>query len=244
MTPGARAARTAWLGAWRALMRYHRYEVRGFDELETGRSMLIVGYHGRPIAHDLCMLTVRVHDALGYLPHPIFHRGFARNAVLRAVLDGVGGVTGDDGSLAAAVARGEHIVVTPGGTREGCRPHTDRYRVDWGRRSGYLRLAMKYRLPLVPVAATGIDDMYIGLNHGDTAGRRAGLPHGLPLWLGVGPLGLWPASPPFPVKVTQYIGAPIELPPVDPRDREALGALHAHVTGAVQGLLDRGRVGT
>lgn len=241
MSPAARLARAAWLRTWRAAQRYHRYTVDGFEHLAEGPAALIVGYHGRPIAGDLCMLSVYVHDRLGYLPRAIFHRAFEASPLLRPVLEGTGGVVGDHASLAAAVAKGEHLVVTPGGTREGCRSARDRYRVDWGRRTGYLRLALRLGVDLVPVAAAGNDDTYLGLNDGDAWGRRVGLPAGLPLWLGVGPLGLWPLSPPFPVRIRQVIGPRIPLPAVDARDHEALGRLHAEVTDTVQGLMDRAR---
>jgi 1-acyl-sn-glycerol-3-phosphate acyltransferase len=131
--------------------------------------------------------------------------------------------------------------VQPGGTREGCRSSLHRYEVAWGDRTGYLRLALRYGLPVVPVAASGVDDTYLALNDGYALGKRLRVPARLPLWLGIGPLGLWPLSPPFPVKIVQHIGEPIDLAregPVDPGDREALLALHRKVARAVQDLLD------
>lgn len=231
-------ARRAWLTYWGAMRRYHRYEVTGFEHLERTAPALLVGYHGRPIAHDLCMLTVTMHERLGYLPHGVIHGYFGENAVLRRAIDDLGFVTGDGDAIAAAVARREHIMVQPGGTREGCRSVRHRYEVDWGERTGYLRLALKHRLPIIPIAGSGVDDGYLGLNDGAALGRRLGVPGRIPVWLGVGPLGLWPFSPPFPVKMRQVIGAPIDLGDVDPDDRDALAALHRRVRGAVQSLLD------
>ena len=231
-------ARRAWLAFWGAMRRYHRYEVEGFEHLEGAAPALLVGYHGRPLAHDLCMLTVTAYERLGYLPHGVIHGYFGHNRALRRAIDELGFVTGDGDALAAAVARGEHVMVQPGGTREGCRSALHRHEVDWGERTGYLRLALKHRLPIIPIAGAGVDDGYLGLNDGAALGRRLGVPHGLPVWIGVGPLGLWPLSPPFPVKMRQVIGAPIALGDVDPADRVALAALHARVRGAVQALLD------
>ena len=54
-----------WLGYWRALQRYHRYTVNGLEHLDGSRAALIVGYHGRPFAYDMCMLTVALYDRLG-----------------------------------------------------------------------------------------------------------------------------------------------------------------------------------
>ena len=236
----AGAARAAWLHGWRLAARYHRYRVDGLQHItEAGRPVLIVGYHGRPIAHDLCMLCVRLHDEVGQMPHAIFHEAFARAAPLRAVLRGVGGVTADDAAIAAAVAAGEHIIVTPGSTMEGCRTFLHRHRVNWGPRTGYLKLALRHRLPIVPVAGRGTDWTYIGLNDGYAWGKRLRIPAGLPAWVGVGVGGLWPLALPWPVVIDQRVGPPIELPTdLDPKDREAMGALHRQVQRAVQALLD------
>lgn len=239
MTPGAAAARAAWFGYWRSLRRWHRYEVVGEHWLAAGPA-LIVGYHGRPIAHDLCMLQSYLRERTGRFPRAFIHEGFNHYAPLRAVVAGVEFLTGDDAAVRAAVARGDHLVVTPGGTREGCRSARDRYRVDWGARRGYLKLAIRHRLPIIPAAASGVDDAYLGLNDGDAAGRRLGVPHGVPAWLGLGPLGLWPLSPPFPTKVTQYLGAPFtaHLASDVGRDPAAIEGFHREVSGAVQRLLD------
>jgi len=239
---GPAAARAAWFSYWNLMRRYHRFEVRGLEHLDRPRgSALIAGYHGRPIAHDLCMLLGVLKERGGRQSRPVVHATARELPVLRWLVEGVGFVTEDGEELAQAVARGDSILVTPGGTREGCRSSLQRYRVDWGERVGYLRLALKYKLPVVPAASSGVDDTYVGLNDGYTWGKRLKVPGRLPLWLGLGPLGLWPLSPPFPSRITLHLGEPIELEaegPVNPADKDQLLALHRRVTGAVQGLLD------
>lgn len=235
----------AWLRLFGAMRAYHRYEIEGLSRiLELRRPALLVGYHGRPIAYDLCMLGVTLHERLGYLPHGIVHGAVDQQPVMKWVADGLGFVTGDGPAVIEAVRRGEHLCVQPGGTREGCRSFRRRYEVDWSSRVGYLALALRHRLPIVPIAASGIDDGYIGLNDGYALGKRLRVPGRLPLWLGIGLFGLFPFSPPLPVKITQRIGEPIDLEadgPVDPDDKRALARLHGTVKGAVQALLDEGR---
>jgi 1-acyl-sn-glycerol-3-phosphate acyltransferase len=233
-----------WLAAFRVLRAWHRYEVQGLETLLQPGAKLIVAYHGRPVALDQCMLTVSLHERLGYLPHGIIHGYFGQNRLLRRWIDGLGFVTGDGPELAEAVARGEHVLVQPGGTREGCRSFRHRYQVDWGERLGYLRLAIRHGLPIVPVAGNGVDDAYVGLNDGYALGRRLGVPAGIPVWMGLGATGVWPLALPFPVKITQLVGAPIQRHlrgGIDPSDRAALVALHQEVRGSVQALMDGAR---
>jgi 1-acyl-sn-glycerol-3-phosphate acyltransferase len=240
------AAFTAWFGF---LRRWHRYEIaRGFEHLDVPEARLVVGYHGRPIAHDLCMLLTVCHERLGYLPHPIFHAYFGQNGRTARWLDDLGFVTADGPAIAAAVARGEHIFVTPGGTREGCRPFWERYRVSWGERTGYVRMALQYGLKIVPVAADGTDDAFIGFNDGYAWGKRLHVPANVAVWAGLGLTGPWPFGLPLPVRIRQIIGAPIDPAQVlgetpDPSNREHLKRLHRHVVAAVQGLLDTRKEG-
>lgn len=233
-----------WLGYWRAMARYHRYEVEGIERLDGPGGALIVGYHGRPVAWDLCMLSTRIHERAGYLPHGVFHGFFGHNPALRWFIDGLGAVSGDDERLGDVLARGEHLIVLPGGTREGLRSFRHRYEVDWGQRTGYVRLAARLGVPIVPVGASGVDGAFIGLNDGYRLGKALGVPHRIPVWFGVGPTGLWPLSPPWPVKVRQVIGEPVTETAggrVDPDDRERLLAIHEEVVRRVRGLLDEAR---
>lgn len=233
-----------WLRGWNALARWTRYEVHGIEHIPVGRASLVVGYHGRPIAHDLCMLQNVYYARTGVMPHPIFHAAFARNPRALRFMETLGFVWANDERLAGFVARGEPVFVTPGGTREGCRSARRRYAVRWGGRTGYIQLALAHGLPVVPVASDGADDLYLGLNDGYAWGKRLAVPHDMPAWLGLGLVGLWPLAVPFPAKVRTFVGEPIDLladGPVDARDREALLALHRRITGAVQALLDQAR---
>ena len=238
------AALTAWRAWFDFLRRWHRYEVAsGLEHLRVAEARLVVGYHGRPIAHDQCMLLNVLHEGLGYMPHPVFHAYFGQNGRTRRWLDDLGFVTADGPELAAAIARGEHVFVTPGGTKEGCRPFWDRYRVSWGRRVGYLKLAIKYGLKIVPSAADGCDDTFIGFNDGYEWGKKLKAPANVAVWAGFGLTGPWPFGLPLPVKVRQHIGPPIDLAvvlgePPDASNADHLDRLHAHVQAAVQGLLD------
>jgi len=234
-----------WLPTWRFWMWYHRYRVAGLEHLDGPRPMLIAGYHGRGIAWDMCMINIAIYDRLHYMPHSMLHRAVAFVPYWRWLADGCGFFLGDGPELATAVARGEHIIITPGGADEGCRRWDDTYRVNWGDRVGYVKLAVKYDLPIVPVGAYGADSVYFGLNTPEF-GRWLGLPkdYAYLAWLGLGPLGFYPYSPGFPVQLFQIVGEPIDPRAhgvTSVRDREGLTKIHRMVTSKVQELIDTAR---
>jgi 1-acyl-sn-glycerol-3-phosphate acyltransferase len=210
MNRRAAVARRVWLSYWNLMRVYHRYEVHGLDHLDglPGPAM-IVGYHGRPLAQDLCMLQAFLLERTGTMPSALVHDVMVKMPVLRSLVAGMQFVTRDEHSLRRLISEGRSVIVTPGGTREGCRSFRRRYQVDWGGRRGYLKLARRLRLPIVPTAARGTDDAFIGLVDGYRLGKALRLPAQVSPFLGLGVLGLWPLSPPFPVKITQRIGKPI-----------------------------------
>lgn len=231
-----RVAEKVWLGGMTFWRRYFRYEVEGLEHLATPECRLVVGYHGRPLAWDLFLLGAAVHAEQGYLPLAVVHRIFFQTGALRWLADGLDWTTGRGPVLDEAVRLGRHIILAPGGQREGLRTAAVRYRVDWSDHLGYLRFALSRGLKVVPVGASGVDDTYHGAMGGDIAG--------VPAWLGLGPFGPYPLSVPFPVHIHQLIGEPIDLTadgPVDPRDEEHLRELHRRVQAQVQGLIDAAR---
>jgi 1-acyl-sn-glycerol-3-phosphate acyltransferase len=225
-----------WLATMACWKQYFRYEVEGLEHLASHEARIVVGYHGRPLAYDLFMLGAELHRTQGYLPLAIVHHDFLRWPATRWLVEGLEWTTGRGPVLEQALADGRHIILAPGGTREGLRPGWVRETVDWGEHLGYLRLAVARKLAIVPVAAAGVDDAYFGL--------FKGRPQSPMLWAAIGPLGPWPWSPPFPARVRQIVGAPItarDYAGLSPRDDAGLRRLHVEVQARVQTLLERAR---
>jgi 1-acyl-sn-glycerol-3-phosphate acyltransferase len=227
------------LATFRFLAQYFRFETQGFDLLATAEPSLIVGYHGGPWTYDLWMLGTRMHDELGYFPRACWHRAWWRVPGVRDVVAELGGLPGPPtaADVRTIVARGQHLVLAPGGTREGLRPFWRTHAVDFGARRGYLRLAFAHGLPIVPVVATGLEATFVGLNDGHAFAKRMFGRDDVPAWVALGLGGVWPLALPFPVKIRQRIGAPIRLGEGVPSTDE-LEAAHARVTGTMQSMLD------
>lgn len=234
----AKLVRAWWVNDWRFRQSWHRYEVDGIEHVLKPGAALIVGYHGRPVAHDLCMLQILLLEEHAMVTHAIMHEGVRDVPVLRHLIEGFDFLTGDGDALAEAVRQGHKIIVTPGGTREGYRPSSIQDRVDWGTRNGFVKLAIKHRLPIIPVAGIGVDRTFWSPTDGTDLATRWKIPPTVPPYLGVGPFGLWPFSLPFPVKITSRIGLPItDHLELDPNDRAAVHAVGARVREAVQAML-------
>jgi 1-acyl-sn-glycerol-3-phosphate acyltransferase len=118
----------------------------------------------------------------------------------------------------AVLERGEALLVTPGGMRE-AQPARDFYRLRWDGRHGFVRLALRTGVPIVPVAIVGGAEAYPGFR--------------------VGKLSFW--SPlPLPARLDMAIGEPIAVPrrPEQARDLAVVGPIHALARERTQALYD------
>jgi 1-acyl-sn-glycerol-3-phosphate acyltransferase len=222
------------LATFRFWRQYFRYETEGFENLASAEPSLIVAYHGGPWTVDLFMLATQMHDELGYFPRAVWHPLWWRVPGVRDAVVELGGIPGrpSDDEMAEIKARGQHLVIAPGGTREGLRPFWRRGRIDFGARRGYLRLALAHDLPIIPVVASGLDETFVGLNDGHAWSKRLFGSQRIPVWFGLGLGGVWPLALPFPVKIRQRVGEPIEVASLP------LEEAHERVTATLQAMLD------
>jgi 1-acyl-sn-glycerol-3-phosphate acyltransferase len=148
----------------------------------------------------------------------------------------------------AALARGEVVTVYPGGDLDACRAWGQRDKVELGGRKGFVRLALRTGVPVVPVVAHGGQHMALVLTRGDRIARALRLDR---LRVKVFPIM---AGPPFGVVtvLTPPLTLPAALtlrflPPLDwsghgpeaADDPAVVDACYAEVVAAMQAAMDR-----
>lgn len=129
-----------------------------------------------------------------------------------------GAFDGSKDACSAMLARGECLLLYPGGGWEVGRRRHQKYDLVWKNRHGFVRLALAHGCPIVPVASVGVESAYDVWFDGDDlvktrAGRwllRCGYPEDLlmPLSTGIG----WTPVP-KPVRLYFGFGPPIEASP-------------------------------
>jgi len=166
----------------------------------------------------------------------------------------LGGISADREAGRRVLAEtGRDLLVMPGGDLDVYRPYKDRYRVRFGARRGYAKLALRAGVPIVPVANSGAHATLLVLSDGQRIARalrlrkyfRAGVfPISLaaPWGLTIGP---WPHVP-IPTRFRYRFGTAVTLPATFKRRTDAAGEptteaveeLDRRVRLAMQGLLD------
>jgi len=232
---------------WLLASLYFRGEVRGLGNIPDTGPVLMVGNHsGGNLTPDTTVFSLAFNAYFG-VERP-FHQ-LAHNLVLSmpglGFLRKYGTVAASPANAQTALRSGAAVLVYPGGDREVHRPSWQSGRVDFGRRKGYVRLALEEDVPIVPVVAIGGQETALFLSQGewlakllmlDRLFRLKVLPISIaaPWGLNVGDML---GHIPLPSKIVIEVLPPIRL-------REEFGddpdvdEIHAHVTRLMQETLD------
>ncbi|WP_431954681.1 lysophospholipid acyltransferase family protein [Nocardia lijiangensis] len=213
----------------------------GLDNIPADGPVLLVGNHNLMGGLDAPLLMPEVLRRRGRLI-----RGLAENVLiavpgLRHFLHYYGAVRGNRHNCTTLLARGEAVIVFPGGGREAVRRKNEKYLLKWEGRSGFARMAIEAGAPIVPVAMIGVDDAYDIVFDGDHPVMRPlrwtvealGLKRELtpPLLRGVGPTPI-----PRPERFYFSAGAPID--PAPWRDADDLDTAATDLRDVVRKALE------
>ncbi len=211
---------------------YHRARLLDAEHLPTKGPVLLVGNHG-VWGYETPVFFHLVHQATGRYPLGLAERGFFRIPLIRTVLPWLGGVEGTRDNALAALGEGNLVVCYPGGAWETFKRPQGRYTLRWERALGFVRLAARTGVPIVPFAGFGVDDTFVYPPGEERLCLRLSSEekYRMPLVVGLGPL-------PLPVRITFAVGEPHEPPPADaPESR--LSAFRDRVAASVRRLLLR-----
>jgi 1-acyl-sn-glycerol-3-phosphate acyltransferase len=235
---------------WNTLVDYwFRMEMDGWENLPDP-PVLLVGIHsGAPFVWDAWTVGVQwwrrfgqerplhgtAHDAL--MAIPVIGRYFRAMGVLPAAPD----------SIATALAEGRDVAVWPGGEVDSLRPWHERDRANLAGRKGFVKMAIRAGVPIVPIATVGGADAMPVLIRGDRLSRALNLDKLLrikvfPLAISL-PWGIAPAALPqlpLPAKIrTRFMPAvEIDTDPERADDEQYVDRKYAEVQSSIQQGMD------
>ncbi len=142
---------------WRKLTRPH---FQGAENIPEAGPLLFVGNHTL-----FGMLDAPLLFAYLYEEKDIFLRSLGDHVHFRIPIWGdwltkVGAVDGTRENCASLMQAGECILVFPGGAREVSKRKGETYRLVWGNRLGFARMAKEHDCTIVPFAAVGVEDAF------------------------------------------------------------------------------------
>jgi len=229
---------------WLLASAWFRPDIRGLERMPRQGPALIVGNHtGGTNSPEVLISQLAFSAYFGVeRPHYQLAHRMVLNSPVGSIVRRFGTVEADPANAEAALKSGAMVTVFPGGDYEVFRPSWDSAKVDFGGRTGFLRLALRNDVPIVPMVTLGGQETALFLSRGERLARltradRVMRLKTIPIMIGV-PFGLsvggFPPLLPLPAKVTIELLEPIDLrarygpePDVDEAYRELIAAMQA-----------------
>jgi len=235
---------------WNPLMDYwFRMEIEGWEHLPESPVLLIGIHSGAPFVWDAWTVGIQwwrrfgtdrplhgtAHDAL--MAAPLIGSYFRKMGVLPAAPD----------SIASALEAGHDVALWPGGEIDSLRPWTDRDQAVLAGRKGFIRMAIRAGVPIVPIATVGGPDSMPVLARGrrlaqalqlDKVARLKMFPIALSAPWGIGPAML--PELPLPTKIRTAFQPPVKLSrdPAKAKDDDYVERKYDEVQQSIQDGMD------
>jgi 1-acyl-sn-glycerol-3-phosphate acyltransferase len=221
--------------------KYFRVEVHGAERIPSEGRCVLVANHSGTLPLDGMMLRLAVRHE-----HPRHRevRWLAEDGIFH--LPFLGSFTNRLGAVRACPENAERLLdhdalvaVFPEGMKGIGKLFKERYRLQRFGRGGFVKLCLRTRTPIVPVAILGGEETNPLLARVEYLTRALGIPYlpVTPTFPLLGPVGLLPA----PTKWKVFFGEPIDLSGhgAESADDEILvGRLTEQVRSAIQAMLD------
>ncbi len=219
--------------AWPIYRHYFRVESIGVENIPQRGPAILVANHSGTLPFDAAMLCVDVAQRAGRALRPAADHFIGGMPFIGVALQRLGVVGGSAENLAALLEGGECMLIFPEGVPGISKPLSDRYQLKlW--RVGHAELALRFRVPVIPVAVIGAEEQWPVMTNSKRLGRMMGVPHV--------PIPFLPL--PLPVKYHIHYGEPVLLEPgANPDDPAAVQRAATTIKHQVERLIARGLAG-
>jgi len=189
--------------------KYFRVETSGIEKLPPGRA-LFVGNHGGQVPLDAMMagLSLFLEGEPPRVARAMVERWVPTVPFVSSLFTRIGAMVGDPVNCRELLMHDQSVLVFPEGVRGSGKLFKDRYQLQrFG--TGFMRLALETKTPIVPVAIIGTEETYPSVFNFEALAKLIGAPYFpvTPFFPLLGPLGLLP----LPAKVTVRFGDPISF---------------------------------
>jgi 1-acyl-sn-glycerol-3-phosphate acyltransferase len=238
---------------WNALMDYYfRLEIGGWERIPDEPSLLIGVHSGGPLSMDAWTVVLSWWRHFGELRslHGTAHDVLMGAPGLGSYFRRMGAVVPTRETLSAAFKKGDDVIIWPGGEVDAYRSFSKRDKAVLGGRKGFIRLAIREQVPIVPMATVGGHETLFVLSEGRGLAKVLKLKERMrsdvaPITLSV-PFGVTLHLTPFqhvplPAKIRTEFLEPVyfDSDPDKENDNEYVGRMYKEVESRIQAGMDR-----
>lgn len=141
---------------------YFRVQTSGWEHIPTDENVLIVGSHnGGLAAPDMWMMMYDWFRRFGTerLTYGLMHRYIWKfYPEMAKIAVPMGAIQAHPKMAIAALRAGADVLVFPGGGQDVFRPHSQRNKIYFAERRGFIKLALRQNVPILPAISWGAHD--------------------------------------------------------------------------------------
>jgi 1-acyl-sn-glycerol-3-phosphate acyltransferase len=234
----------------RGVNRYFDTEFRGWEHVPRTPCLIVGNHSGGAGSNDFAFLLYKWIEERGS-DAPLYSLTY--DLLFGAPLIGpalrrLGCIPANHVNARRALAMGASVAVFPGGDYEVFRPWQERNRIDFGGHTGFIRLAIAARVPVVPMTIHGAHQSTLVLTRGHDLAHAVGIDrlhvNVFPVvWsIPFGPVPAFVPSVQLPSTVTVQFGPPLDwsrYPRSRADDPAVLRACYAEITARMQRTMSR-----
>ncbi|AOX01360.1 glycerol acyltransferase [Moorena producens PAL-8-15-08-1] len=247
----------SYLPQWEWFYRYYfRVKSDGWQHIPESKVLLVGSHNGGLASPDMVMMMYDWFRRFG-TQRPVYglmhSNAWQINPDLAQLAAKMGAVMAHPQMAIAAFRKGASVLVYPGGAQDVFRPYSQRHQIQLAGRKGFIKLALREKVPIVPIISNGAHDTLIVLGDCYEQARQLhelGIPWlfgldpqvfpiylGLPWGLAIGPL----PNIPLPIPITTRVCPPIVFERygrVAARDQDYVDACYEQVSTQMQSELN------
>ena len=198
---------------------WFRVEWEHFDRIPTEGGALIVANHAAALPSDAPVIMHGIETRLGRPVYGLADHYFRSIPVVGTLWARNGGVVAQpDNAYRLLREQNQLVMVFPEGTKGPSKTYNERYRLRRFGRGGYVEIAMRAGVPIIPIAVVGAEESMPILTRVPALSKLLGTPY-FPItanMLAFGPMG---GLAYFPAKFKLRVLEPVtfDVPPDQPR---------------------------
>lgn len=140
------------------LDRWLKVQVEGVEHLPASGPVLLVASHGGALPWDAVVLLASLERASGRYVRPLVEDPVMTAPFLGTLLTRLGCVRASQDNATRLLERGEAVLVFPEGMQGLSKLWRQRHKLMRFGRGGFVRLALRTKAPILPVAVVGAED--------------------------------------------------------------------------------------
>jgi len=220
---------------------WFRVQIRGLEHVPAAGPALVVANHSGTLPMDAIMLQAGLHDE-----HPAHRNLRLLSADLVYEIPLLSTLARKSGHIRAARANadallraGELVGVFPEGFKGIGKPFAERYHLQRFGRGGFAATAIRDRVPLIPCAIIGAEEIYPMIGNARQIAELLRLPYFpiTPTFPWLGPVGMVPLPSRWIIEFCPPVPTS-DYEPGDETDPRAVADLSGRIRGTIQRKLD------